>query len=563
MTSYLSSLKISQLESTTITPQVGLPNKKRPLRSLFSSFSSKSKSKDDICQILGSDKSVNINTLVQKEQKPESDESEEMKTPTTESIPRIASKSKSSKHDKDMNNNTNTRTNSNTDTHTKTDTDTKTKTDTDTIVNSETQEEMPPVLSAYLGVQSLREMNSPIKTIHSSESKLGDKEAKNDIPTRIDTRERIDLTGKLTISTIRNLTNFLGESPFFQLETDRVYWVDILKGTLNYWHRITGQIGRWDLKQRIGCAIPIKNTPNTFMIGAAKGLALFDIQSEKWCHTYSNPEHHLITNRWNDGKCGPDGTLWIGSMNGFDTDKSLKEGLREGALYYLDGSVNELGERLKKRLDYIGISNGIAWSKSGLLMYFIDSSSQRVSEYHYLDKQSQLSTNRDKSYLTSKNARDEKRNNHGVGIGVGIGVGNSSGVGVGINIKASRLDLIVIPKSKGTPDGCAMDRDDNLWIALWNGGAIEQYSTIDGTLLNHVALPDRYVTSLTWFGPDLDKLFITTAMSDSLVEILDDLQKPQEERQLTDKGRVYVIDFSKTNIRGLPVNSFEMAKFRT
>jgi sugar lactone lactonase YvrE len=390
----------------------------------------------------------------------------------------------------------------------------------------ENEEDMPAVLSAYLNVKSLKEaVSSPTMPRNSL--------ANIQLPQILD--EKQGLKERLTISAIRNLNNFLGESPFYQPETDRVYWVDILKGTLNYWHCITGQIGRWDLKQRIGCAIPIKNNPNTFVIGATKGLGIFDIQSEKWCHTYFNPEHHLITNRWNDGKCGPDGILWIGSMNGFDTDKSLKDGLREGALYYLDGlnnknkqpELSEIGsgkpteERLKKRLDYIGISNGIAWSKSGFLMYYIDSAAHTVSEYHYFKR------------ITAK-----------------------------LNIRVSRLNLIVIPTVKGTPDGCAMDANDNLWIALWNGGAIEQYSTIDGSLLNHVDLPDRKITSLAWFGPNLDKLFVTSAISDSLVEILDDIQKPPENRENTNKGRVYVIDFSRTHIRGLPVNSFQLSEFR-
>lgn len=425
------------------------------------------------------------------------------------------------------------------------------------------KEEVPISLSTYLNVKSLKELEDepsrlPLVRNMSSSGKQHEKldqlelpeiekekrsetekekqsetekEKQSETPEKPETLEInkiAEIKDKITISTIKNISNFLGESPFYQPETDRVYWVDILKGTLMFWCSKTGQIGRWDLKQHIGCAVPIKQSPNSFLISLTKGLGLFDIQTETWSHTYANPEHHLLTNRWNDGKCGPDGVLWIGSMNGFSTEKSLKEGLREGSLYCLDCMV--ANPVMRKRLDYIGISNGIAWSKSGLLMYYIDSFSQKVSEYHYYPHQ-----------LKKKDSS------------------------VNSTITPSRLDLIKIDKIKGSPDGCAMDADDNLWIALWNGYAIEQYSTKDGSLLNHVALPDRYITSLTWFGPELDKLFVTSAMSDSLVEILDDLQKEEGRENKKDtsvqKGRIYVIDFSKTQVRGLPVNSFEIPVF--
>lgn len=337
---------------------------------------------------------------------------------------------------------------------------------------------------------------------------------------------------QISISVMRNLHNFCGGSPFYQIETDRVYWIDILKDTLNYWHRQTGQMGRWNLKQRISCVVPVYENPNNFVVATDKGIAIFDIGTETWIHTYINPEHQLINNKWSHGKCGPDGVFWIGSMNGFNKESALKIGLREGALYSISGLSDK--PKLKKQIDYLGSSGGIAWSRSGLMMYHIDSATNSVNEYHYF-----CGTPQDPPSL-----------------------------------RLNRSNVIVLDPEKIKTEGCVMDNDDNLWIALWGGYGIDQYSTIDGTWLNRIKLPDKYIKSITWFGPNLDKLFVTSAISDSLVTVLDQILEYDGENrdefhkglrnlQEIESGRVYVIDFSKTTIRGLSVNSYEIAKFKS
>lgn len=364
---------------------------------------------------------------------------------------------------------------------------------------------------------------------------------------------------EICIKTVRNIQNFLGESPFYEPESRRLYWVDILKNTLNYWHTENGQIGRWELRQPIGCAVPVQNRPNIVLIAGMKGIGLFDIVSSQWIHSYSNPESSKINTRFNDGKCGPDGTFWVGSMNYFNTSEALSDGYKEAALYSLCGKKDNCG--IKKKLDYVGLSNGMAWSKSGEYFYYIDTASYRVAEYIYKH------TNR--------------------------------------SIRLNRPNLIIINPHDGSPDGCAIDTDDNLWIALWGGSTIRCYSTTFGELLHTIDLPDKYITSLAWFGPNLDKLFVTSAISDSLVNILDQMQSPDKsdadstdvdadssdlsdadgasdtnksdedktdrvdrkkriakQQKFSEKGRVYIIDFSKTMIRGAPVGSFIMDEFR-
>src|SRR5579871_2091000 len=101
------------------------------------------------------------------------------------------------------------------------------------------------------------------------------------------TIEDTEITKNISISKLRQFKNFFGESPFYHQSTDRVYWVDILKNTLNYWQNQTGQMGRWDLKIKVGCAVPIRNNPSLFLIATIKGPALFDTKCETWSHFYN------------------------------------------------------------------------------------------------------------------------------------------------------------------------------------------------------------------------------------------------------------------------------------
>ena len=68
------------------------------------------------------------------------------------------------------------------------------------------------------------------------------------------------------------------------------------------------------------------------------------------------------TNRFNDGKVGPDGCFWVGSM-----DESPPR-QKTGALYRVSGDG-----RVEKKAEGYAVSNGLAWSPDGRTMYHSDS----------------------------------------------------------------------------------------------------------------------------------------------------------------------------------------------
>lgn len=65
-------------------------------------------------------------------------------------------------------------------------------------------------------------------------------------------------------------------------------------------------------------------------------------------------------------------------------------------------------------------------------------------------------------------------------------------------------------RDQGYPDGMTVDAEGCLWIAFWDGWCLRRLSP-DGSLLTELPVPVERPTSCTFGGPDLDRLFITSA----------------------------------------------------
>ena len=65
----------------------------------------------------------------------------------------------------------------------------------------------------------------------------------------------------------------------------------------------------------------------------------------------------------------------------------------------------------------------------------------------------------------------------------------------------------------GRPDGAALDRQGRYWIAGVDGAALYVYAP-DGTPLFDVPVPVQAPTNLAFWGPDGDKLAVTSKADD-------------------------------------------------
>jgi sugar lactone lactonase YvrE len=162
------------------------------------------------------------------------------------------------------------------------------------------------------------------------------------------------------------------------------------------------------------------------------------------------------TNRYNDGKCAPDGRFWVGTMG---QPGQVLPGV--GALYCVEGPG-----KARKAVPDITISNGLAWDTGRGVMYYIDTVEDAVRAYDYDAATGEIS---------------------------------------------NRRQAFAIPPGTGHPDGCCLDSEGNLWVAQWGGSRVVAYRPADGSIVAEVRLPALQVSSCAFGGPGLRDLYITTA----------------------------------------------------
>ncbi|MGG2094052.1 SMP-30/gluconolactonase/LRE family protein [Bacillus sp. S13(2024)] len=270
----------------------------------------------------------------------------------------------------------------------------------------------------------------------------------------------------------------LGEGPCWDSKKQLLYWVDILEKKVHIYNPITNKNKEIFVGQMVGSVVPRES--GNMILALENGFHSLNPDTEELQAIY-DPESHLQDNRFKDGKCDPAGRFWAGT-----TDSVGISG--EGALYCLDTDLT-----VKKKLEQVSTSNGLAWSPNHKYMYFIDTPTRKVVCFDY-----DVHT----GHITNPQ------------------------------------DVIVIPKEEGLPDGMTIDEEGMLWIAHWGGSKVSRWNPVNGEQLLTIPIPALYVTSCTFGGSDLNELYVSTARMHS-----------------TDSsaGGVFRI---KMNIRGCPTYQF-------
>ncbi|MDG1891810.1 MAG: SMP-30/gluconolactonase/LRE family protein [Verrucomicrobiota bacterium] len=246
----------------------------------------------------------------------------------------------------------------------------------------------------------------------------------------------------------------LAEGPGWDDELQAIVWVDIEKGQVCRFYPGECRNETWAIGQRVGCVV--RTSGGKLLAGGQQGLLRLDPGTGQ-VTALQNPEPDLPQNRFNDGKCDPQGRLWAGTM-------SCSEEEGAGSLYRItsDGAV-------KRMVESVTISNGLAWSCDQRTMYYIDTPTRHVDAYDF---------DRNSGAI----------NNH--------------------------RPLIEIPKDMGYPDGMTIDADGKLWVALWAGWGVGCWDPETGSLLAKVEVPVECVTACCFGGKDFRTLYITTASRD-------------------------------------------------
>ncbi len=251
----------------------------------------------------------------------------------------------------------------------------------------------------------------------------------------------------------------LGEGPVWREAEQALYWVDIIPGVL---HRTTGeqpggQVAdrAWQAPMPLGCFA--FSASGRVLAAGANGFGWLELRDDKADFAaWVDPEADKPSNRFNDGKCDPNGRFLAGSMASRQGDRVIP-----GAFYSL-----EADGRYRTLIEPVGTSNGLAFSADHQTLYYIDTQTMEIAAFAY-------------------------------------DLANGS--------LADRRVVRAFTTDEGRPDGMTIDNDGYLWVAFFGGGKVRCIRPSDGATLAQIDVPALNITSCCFGGADYGTLFITTA----------------------------------------------------
>lgn len=250
---------------------------------------------------------------------------------------------------------------------------------------------------------------------------------------------------------ILDCRNELGECVLWDDQSEQLWWTNIHACELWSWDPF-GTAGPevHVLPERVGAfGLRVKDG---LVLGLASGFALYDTRT-RVLERLVQVENELETTRLNDGRVDPFGRFVCGGMDEAPDQRPIS------GVYLLDES-----HKVTRIVGNVHCANSICWSPDGTRMYFTDMPTARIDLYRYGGEISQIAF--DGTFAP------------------------------------------VVPP--GLPDGSQTDAEGFLWSAVWGGSRLTRHAP-DGTLEREIALPVTNPTCVTFGGPDLDILFVTTA----------------------------------------------------
>lgn len=221
----------------------------------------------------------------------------------------------------------------------------------------------------------------------------------------------------------------VAESPVWDAATRRLLFCDIPGKRINALSVDDGTRRSWDFPEVVGSFGLCLS--GRLVVALRHRVVLFDRRTGEITNL-TEPVDEPATNRFNDGKVGPDGCFWVGSMD----ERPQRQ--KTGALYRVSGNG-----RIEKKSEGYAVSNGLAWSPDGKTMYHSDSTAGIIEAWDFDADTGRLASHRVLATLTSEDGR---------------------------------------------PDGAACDITGDYWSAGPSAGCINRFSP-QGKLLERIAFP--------------------------------------------------------------------------
>ena len=258
----------------------------------------------------------------------------------------------------------------------------------------------------------------------------------------------------LTVEPVGTLRSKWGEGAIWW--DGALYYVDIEGHQVHRFDPVTGNENSWNIGQRVGTVVPRES--GGLVVAGDHGIYFLDEESGALT-AIADPEPEKTDNRFNDGKCSPDGRFFAGTI-------SLVKKNGDARLYRLDPDLT-----LHEAFGPVTNSNGIVWSGDGKTVFYIDTPRKEVLAFDYED--------------------GHLRNMRSV-------------------VSTEHLD--------SSPDGMTIDAEGKLWVAFCHGGCVVRFDPETGAELQRVEIPALETTSCAFGGENFEDLYVTTGIHKSVEE---------------------------------------------
>lgn len=292
------------------------------------------------------------------------------------------------------------------------------------------------------------------------------------------------------------------EEPHWDHRSQRLYFVDIEVQKICTFDPATKHLACIHIPNGpVGMVIPVEGEPGKLVAGTGT-----DFVEITWDGTRNltrvAPKTLTIVDRdrngtrWNDGKADSSGRLWGGTI-GPEVNEVVVP--NQASLYRIGSDFVP-----KRELSPVTNSNGLAWNLQDDTFYYIDTPTRKVAAFDYEPINGTISNRR-----------------------------------VAFDLQKSNVS--------GLPDGMTIDRNGNIWVALYNGGGVANVDPRTGNVIRIIELPASKVTSCAFGGPLLDTLFVTTSSRG---------MTPEQLAKEPHAGYVFAV--KGLGVRGLIANSFRI-----
>lgn len=302
------------------------------------------------------------------------------------------------------------------------------------------------------------------------------------------------MTGDAAVDTIVALDappSLLGESPLWHPTEQVLYWCDIPRHTLNRFDPAGAHHNQWQFDTDVASCAPMRD--GGLLLAMRDGLWRFDAHSGRRS-PLSAPPYDPRNERFNDGKCDPQGRFWVATIYE-PRDPPLAALYRFGA----DG--------LSRMADNITVGNGLGWSPDARTLYCSDTKAHTIYAFDFEAASGTIGPRR---------------------------------VFANFPVKQSMQDLA---SYEGRPDGAAVDVEGGYWCAMFEGQRLLRLSP-EGQVTREIRLPVRCATMPCFGGPDLKTLHITTSREN----------RPSDELEAQPlAGRVLTL---RVDVAGLAANTW-------